>query len=77
MKKLIAFVLVLAVLYFGAYFAIMEKGTALNPETKLPEYQSISKFAEGLRIKGGPVEVGIANSHWTNPLFEPLDRIFR
>lgn len=76
MKK-IAFALVLiVVVYFGAYFVLMEPGTALNPDTMLPEYESISKFAEGLRISG-PVEIKVTESHWTNPVFEPLDRLFR
>lgn len=77
MKRFLALVGLLIALYFGAYFAFMEKGTAVNPDTKLPEYKSISKFADGLRIRGGPIDLGIADSHWTNPIFEPLDRLFR
>lgn len=76
MKKFIAALVLLVIAYFGTYFLLMEPGTALNPDTLLPEYRSISKFAEGIRIRG-PVEIKVTESHWTNPLFEPLDRLFR
>ena len=76
MKKIVAAVFVLLIIYFGGYFVLMEPGTALNPETKLPEYESISKFADGIRVRG-PIEISVAESHWTNAVFEPLDRLFR
>ncbi len=76
MKKFLVAVFAAAFAYVAFYFAVMERGTALNPDTKLPEYRSISKFAEGIRISG-PIEFKVAESHWTNAVFEPLDRIFR
>lgn len=76
MKKIFAALVLLVVAYLGGYFFLMEPGTAINPDTLLPEFKSISKFAEGLRISG-PIEFKVAEAHWTNPIFEPLDRIFR
>lgn len=76
MKKLILLIIALPVLYLVSYFLLMEEGTALNPDTKLPEYRSVSKFAKGVRIDG-PVNIHITESHWMNPVYEPLDRIFR
>ena len=76
MKKLLVAVLAAAFAYVAFYFAVMEKGTAVNPDTLLPEYRSISRFADGVRIDG-IVQFKVARSHWRNPVFAPLDRVFR
>ena len=76
MKKLLLVIIALPAVYLVSYFLLMEEGTAIDPKTKLPEYRSVSKFAEGLRVES-PVRIRIAAADWTNPLFEPLDRIFR
>jgi len=68
--------IVLGLIYFASYFFLMEKGTALNRQTLIPEYSSISRLGKDER-RIGPVTLQVSYSSWLNPIFEPLDRIFR
>lgn len=74
--RLVTWLILAAALYLAAYFAVMEKGTALNRKTFLPEYPSVSRFSDSER-GFGPVSIKVTFSSWLNPVFSPLDRIFR
>ncbi|MFC7338837.1 hypothetical protein ACFQY0_16700 [Haloferula chungangensis] len=76
LARLIPTVIILGVVYVAAYFLLMEKGTAINRTTLIPEYSSISRLGKDER-KIGPLSIQVTFSSWLNPIFEPLDRVFR
>ena len=74
--RLTVWIILLALLYIGSYFLLMEKGTAINRKSFLPEYSSITRFGEAER-KIGPLSIQVTYSSWLNPIYEPLDQVFR
>ncbi|MEP4079650.1 hypothetical protein [Haloferula sp.] len=74
--KLFIWFVVGITLYLVSYFVIMEEGIALNPRNHLPEYSSISRFASSDR-NFGPLSLQVTYSTWLNPIFQPLDKLFR
>jgi hypothetical protein len=62
--------------YLGSYFLVMAPGIAIDETFTREEYNSVSRFARRAAVPCPRVD-RVAMSHWTNPLFEPLDLIFR
>ncbi|MEM1082537.1 MAG: hypothetical protein AAGI48_00305 [Verrucomicrobiota bacterium] len=73
--KLLVFALVISFVYLASYFFLMEEGIALHPKTKIPEYSSIPRF--GSTIDAGPISLQVTHSSWLNPIYQPLDKLFR
>ena len=75
-KRVAVGLAVVALVYLASYLAVMRAGLAVDPVTFRVAYPSICLFARNVRIPGDLSVYG-ASSHPLNPIYAPLDRLFR